>query len=248
MEGDGPFVPRCTPGGKSLRGARGRGRGGGRGGGRGRGKLPSRGRGKRTTGTQEQEALDQNPLGSNEYRFQNLESSDSDHDSDSGADFEEAARGSMYDPNAKSKAADDVDVLTELVADFSGLEDVLETVPLWIRLGDQSKGVLGVPPEETIDRYLQPFDVPSEKNAETGKGEDSGQTVLDDIAGLSLDDNDTDTLPGQDDVVPIASGPRDESSHRVQGSIALEKNSTSRNTVNEREEPQDEFDKWLDEI
>lgn len=164
MEGDSFSDPR-----RRLSRGRGRGRGGGRGRGRGRGRglggsrggggvrgrgsRPSRGRGS----FRSSKVQDLSKLGSNVHRYQGQESSTGDEQKDDpGLDFEQLAE-SLTPQDLPSVQLDDSNLLSELNADFSGLEKVLSAMPQWTKLGKCTKFALGVPINETENDYLNTF-------------------------------------------------------------------------------------------
>ena len=74
-------------------------------------------------------------MGSNAYRFR--EEQIEEEDFDTGVDFEQSAAASMYDdPNA---VAVEDDLVLRFTVDLSGMEHALESVPLWVQLGDVSR-------------------------------------------------------------------------------------------------------------
>lgn len=149
----------------SRRGSRGRGGRGGRG------------------GTSRRNAKKMDNLGSNEYRYR--EEVDNEIEYDDGVDFEEATQ-SFAREEAANVQLNDVDLLSELNADFSGLERVLSSVPLWVKLGDSTRFALGVPDTERVHDYLDPLE-PIDDLAEVKDTRPFPESLADGVEKLSLD-------------------------------------------------------------
>ncbi|PXF49023.1 hypothetical protein BWQ96_01161 [Gracilariopsis chorda] len=149
------------------------------------GRRGSRGRGGRgvSRGTSRRNARKVDNLGSNEYRYR--KDVENENDYDTGLDFEEATKSSTGEDIEKVRLSD-TDLLSELNADFSGLEKVLKNVPLWVKLGDSTRFALGVPDTETVSDYLDPFephdDLPQDVSTRLFP-----ESLLDGVEKLSLD-------------------------------------------------------------
>lgn len=168
---------------------------------------------------------------------------------DLGADFAEVASQPMYDPTTSNEELQsNVNLTDELAADFSKLESVLASVPLWVRLGEHSRFALGVSENDKIENYVDPL--PSEsaqhENVEAPQTNDSDTDFLRELAGLSLDEDGTsDDNPPQMEM-KTSSDQHDKSQEDdTSASTAQTKHLPLSSSPSEE---RDDFDKWLDEV
>ena len=196
MEGDSFSDPRRRSA-RRGRGGRGGARGttrGGRGslrgskrGGRGS-SAPHRGRGTSKAHATSRRKLED--LGSNAYGYREPEQVEED-EFESGIDIEEAALSSMADdPYADTYKLDEDAVHALFAVDLGGMEAALQSVPLWVTLGEGSRFTLGIAEEDVVENYLEPFDHPK---GESGGKQGVNATVgdfSDALAGLNFDSDD----------------------------------------------------------
>lgn len=210
--------------------SRGRGRGG-----RGR----ARGRGRGTGRIPPQRRFQDDNLGSNAYRFkEEEEEQDEDVNYDAGLDFEEAAQAMDYQDSEEIDDVKKANGMGFLALDFSNLAKVMGSVPLWVRLGEQSRDALGVSKEASIYDFLESSE--DEEKVSSPKQDSVIDRLLEDVNTLSLDG---DTSLKQTDPAVVSDSKHDDN--------MLDKEHKQPNVVNEElqehDEP-DDFDKWLDGV
>lgn len=264
MDGDSFSDPR-------KRSARGRGRGS-RGGGRGasRGaRGSSKGRGgrgggtKRPGGAPRRKAED---LGSNDYRFREPEENEDEDEFEVGIDIEEAATTSMADdPHADAYRLNEDAFSGMFSVDLDGMEKALQSVPLWIRLGDVSRFALGVADDDVIENYLEPFEDEEETNVKPLAGKGVGDEFAEALAGLSFDDVNQEQAStvdqavstkepkvesiGMDDKSSVANTAVGSSADKAATSTGTDRNKKSVDAaVALIADNRDDFDEWLDDV
>lgn len=263
MDGDSFSDPR-------RRSTRGRGRGS-RGGGRGalRGaRGSSKGRGGRGGGTKRpglpRRKADE--LGSNDYRFREPEENEDEDEFEVGVDIEEAAASSMADdPHAEAYGLNE-DVFSGMFSvDLDVMEKALQSVPLWVRLGNISRFALGVADEDVVENYLGPFEDEEESNVEQFAGKGVVDEFAEALADLNFDDVNEDHAGtpdqavstaepklesiGMDDKRILVSNVASTSADNQSASAGMVKNKKSVDTaVAISADVRDDFDEWLDDV
>lgn len=227
------------------RGGRGRGRGG-RG---GRGGTSARSRGGRggRSGDGERGALrgsrrgrQADDLGTNADRFSKRTEERSDEEE--GVDFEVAAAEGMGDGRVKAKEiAANSDALRELCSDFSALESVLASGPLWVRLGEEFRDALGVPAKDTMARFLEEI-TSDDADSDVGVAHvpsAASRDLLDEMKQLSVQPAaDEEVVPDNNDSMPITNKKgvdSGESAGQIGKAILAQ-------------DEEDDFDDWLDDM
>lgn len=229
MQGDSFADPRK----RSTRGSR------GRGGGRGRGRQPRRGS-KNVGQTRRSRAPPD--LGSNEYRFHERDT-EQGGEYDALVDFSRAAADPTFDSvEAHGDKTSVSDVFSALSVDFRNLDKVLESIPLWVRLGSHTKYALDVPDEETEEKYIASLLQCAQPDAASPTKNDDGSMgqLLSEVENISLKDDENCT--NDDKVASTEASSVSNVSYNPKEIQHVTNIKTSQGSAGS-----DDFDKWLDQ-
>lgn len=197
-------------------------------------------------------------LGSNAYAYREPEQEEED-EFESGIDIEEAALNSMADdPYADTYKLDEDAVDALFAVDLGGMEAALQSVPLWITLGDGSRFTLGIAEEDVAENYLEPFDHPrGESGGKQGVNTTMGD-FSDALAGLNFD-SDYEVVKerasrgcdtgGQEPSKPSSKEASDMTPNaKATSASANEDKPQNSVAVDSVSDEADDFDKWLDDV